>query len=249
MTAASLGATADKRRRALEIVEDAARRLDMPTDRTDHRPASGRSRRCARGARARRWRCTEAARARQDRGARLRGLAGRDGGDLPRARPRARGGLRAAGAGRYGGGAAALPRQGAAARVGLLRVAHRAGAARRRACSPRRATRRWPRSSWRRRARRRRRAWSGSACCATSGSPAGRTRPRWRTSTWARRCCASAIARAALRELGAAARHAGGGRRRLRDRRRDRARVRLLPACCCSWARTWARSRRWPRAT
>ena len=139
--------------------------------------------------------------------------------------------------GRYGGGAAALSRQGAAAGMGAVRGAHgpaRRGGAR---VLRDRATRRWPRSSWRRRARRPRRAWNGSGCCATSGWPAGRTRPRWRTSAWARRCCASAIARAAC---------ASWARRRAcwrssptisRPAARPSARS-TATGSCCGWGRT-----------
>ena len=87
-------------------------------------------------------------------GRRLRGLAGRRGGDLPGARPGARGGLRAAGAAPLRRGAASLPGRRNGRSSGRSARRARAGTARRRGCSPRRATRRWPRSSWRRRARR-----------------------------------------------------------------------------------------------
>ena len=231
VTAGVAGArTADKRRRALEIVEEAARGASVdapPTEQIQTRQCAEQALRKGRPREALAL-YRQAARARQDRGRALRGVArGTAAAYLALGRGREAGYVLLA-LGRFAEAQRHFPVEGAAARVGVLRRRIWAGGARRRGSSPRWGTRRWPRSSWRPAGRRRRPAWSGSASCATSGSPGGRTRPRWRTSTWARRCCASAIARAACA--------CSGRRRRMLEVVADdfetggetRARVRLL---------------------
>ena len=169
-----------------------------------------------------------AARARQDRGPPLRGVAGRDGGRLPGARPRARGGLRAAGAAaatRTRSGtfpsserplewafcASQLGRQGEAARV-FSEMGHPALAAMELEAAGAAAA---ARLEWERVLRDERLA----------GRPYETALAHFNLGEALLRIgdCAGG---AALARGGGP--DAGGGRRRLRDRRRDRARVRLL---------------------
>ena len=218
--------------------------------RSRHR-ASAPSRRCARGARARRsalYRsCSSTTR---PTGRHYESLARRGGGRLPGARPRrARRGTCCWRCGRYAEAQRHFPVERAAARVGALRARSWAATARRRACSRRRATRRWRRSSWRRRA------------------PRAAARLEWervlRDERLAGRPYETALAHfnlgeallrigdraGGLRELGTRGADAGGGRRRLRDPRRDASARSTATASCCGWARTRARSRPSPRAT
>ena len=170
----------------------------MPTAGRDLHTRERAERRCARAARARRWRTTGSCSStcKAEPGA-LRELARR----ARLAAYLALGRTREAGYVLLGlrplrGGAAALSRAGAAARVGALRGA--AGPARRGGAGP--VGERPPGAGGDRagggRGAARRPASSGSACCAIRGSAGRPYETALATSTWARRCCASAIARA-----------------------------------------------------
>ena len=184
------------------------------------------SRRCARGApREALALYRQAARARQDRGAPLRGLARRR-----RRRPTWRSAASARRAtccwrcGRYAEAQRHFPVDGAAARVGVLRVA--AGPARRGGAraSRRRATRRWPRSSWRR-------PGAGGGGAPRVGARAARRAAR----------------RAALRDRARALQPGRGAAAHRRSRGRP-ARARRPRRACWRWSPTTSRPRGETRA-